>query len=115
MESKLATDDAVLEQLGQRLSAHRLARNLTQARLAREAGVSKSTVERLEAGQSSQLSSLVRVLRALELLSGIDALVPELPASPVARWRNRGRERRRASRETPERSASPTWHWDDEA
>ncbi|MFM7297038.1 MAG: helix-turn-helix domain-containing protein, partial [Planctomycetota bacterium] len=60
-------DGAVLRTLGQRLVARRLERNRTQAELAREAGVSLRTVVRLERGESSQVASLVRVLRALEL------------------------------------------------
>jgi len=61
-------ENAPLATLGHRLEQRRLARDLTQATLAREAGVSKSTIERLENGASVQLANLVRVLRALELL-----------------------------------------------
>ena len=60
------TDEAILQELGQRVARSRLNRNLTQARLADEAGVSKRTVERIEAGYSTQLSNLIRVFR-LEL------------------------------------------------
>ena len=44
------SDGAVLEELGRRLEAIRLGRNQTQAQLARQAGVSKRTIERLESG-----------------------------------------------------------------
>ena len=44
------TDEAILRLLGARLSGTRLERNLTQATLAEQAGVSKRTVERLEGG-----------------------------------------------------------------
>lgn len=54
------TDAAVLAELGDRLSRRRLQRNLTQAQLAREAGVSKRTVIRLERGESSQVTNLIR-------------------------------------------------------
>ena len=47
---KQTTDEAVLSELGGRLARVRLARNFTQAGLARQAGVSKRTVERLESG-----------------------------------------------------------------
>ena len=107
------TDRLLLEQLGDRLSAHRLNRNLTQADLAREAGISKSTVERLESGQSSQLSSLLRVLRVLDLLPGLEQLVPPLPPSPVEQWRHRRPRRQRASRKPPPRTAGEGWQWGD--
>ena len=77
------TDQQVLAELGDRLARHRLNRNLTQDQLAREAGVSKRTIVRLENGQSSQVTNLIRVLRALGLLGNLDALVPAPSASPI--------------------------------
>jgi putative transcriptional regulator len=83
------TDEAVLEQLGERLSRYRLDRNLTQAEVATEAGVHKNTVFRLEAGGSTQTKNLVRVLRALGLLDRLDAIVPEPVPSPTQATRSR--------------------------
>ena len=78
-----STDRRVLAELGDRLARQRLNRNLTQDQLAREAGVSKRTVVRLENGQSSQVTNLVRILRALSLLGNLDVLVPAPLASPI--------------------------------
>ena len=47
------TDSAVLHELGERLSRRRIDAGLTQAELAHEAGVSKRSVERIEAGEST--------------------------------------------------------------
>ena len=92
------TDEAVLRELGARLAGARLARNLTQAALAEQAGVSKRTVERLESGEvAAQLTAFLRVCRALGLVEHFDALVPEPVASPIAQLRMQGRQRRRAS------------------
>jgi transcriptional regulator with XRE-family HTH domain len=90
------TDLAVLEELGTRLSRARIDANLTQARLAEEAGVGKRTIERLEAGRGTDLRMLVRVLRALGLMEGLESLVPATPQSPMALLRHKGRERKRA-------------------
>ena len=77
------TNEAILQELGERLAGARLERNLTQAALAEEAGVAKRTVERLESGQAAtQLSGFVRVCRALGLLERLDALVPERHRKP---------------------------------
>lgn len=109
------TDAAVLAELGDRLSRRRLQRNLTQAQLAREAGVSKRTVIRLERGESSQVTNLIRVVRALGLLGNLDALVPPPPTSPLEQLRSRAKERRRASPGV-KKSAPPTkWTWGDES
>jgi putative transcriptional regulator len=91
------TDSAVLAEVGDRLAQHRLQRNLTQAQLAREAGISKRTLIRVENGDSSQLTNLIRLVRALGLLDGFDAFVPPAIPSPIEQMRSRKKERRRAS------------------
>lgn len=93
---------------------HRVGRNQTQAALAREAGVSKRTVERVEAGESAQLSSLVRLLRALGLLANLDALVPPPLPSPMEQLRRHGQERQRASKRGASEPAPATWSWGDD-
>lgn len=109
------TDAAVLAELGDRLSRLRLQRNLTQAQLAREAGVSKRTLIRLESGESSQVTNLIRVVRALGLLGNLDAFVPPPLPSPLEQLRSRAKERRRASPGV-KKSALPTkWTWGDES
>ena len=96
--TKQATDEAVLSELGGRLAQVRLERNLTQAQLAEQAGVSKRTVERLESGSvATQLSGFIRVCRVLDLVERFDLLVPEPVPSPVEQLKLRGRKRRRAS------------------
>ena len=109
------TDAAVLAELGARLSRLRLQRNLTQAQLAQEAGVSKRTVIRLESGESVQVTNLIRVIRALGLLGNLDAFVPPPLPSPVEQMRSRTKERRRAS-PAARRSGPPArWRWGDES
>lgn len=93
-----STDEAVVGELGNRLAQVRLAKNFTQAQLAAQAGVSKRTVERLEAGGvAPQLSGFIRICRALDLLERFELLVPEPVASPMAQLRLGGKQRRRAS------------------
>jgi putative transcriptional regulator len=111
-----STDDVVLGELGERLARTRLERNLSQQRLAEEAGVSKRTVERLEAGEPVKSNSLVRTLRALGQLEALDRLVPEPLPSPVERLRLQGRRRRRAgsSRSSAGQATAEPWRWGDE-
>jgi transcriptional regulator with XRE-family HTH domain len=108
------TDEAILRELGTRLAATRLARNLTQAALAREAGVSKRTVERLESGEvATRLSGLVRVCRVLDLVERLDALVPQSAPTPVEQLKLARRERKRASRRRSPTPAPRKWTWGD--
>jgi len=109
------SDTAILAELGKRLLRHRLNQNLTQQELADEAGTGVNTVYRLEQGQSTQLSNLIRILRALGLVSNIDAVVPESPSSPIEQAKRQKEERKRASQRKDEDSPSKSWKWDDES
>ena len=106
-----ATDRDVLALIGRRLTQYRLNRGLTQAALAREAGVSLATLQRMEAGHSGQTENLVRVLRALDLLSNLDAFIPEPPESPLQQVKQARRRKRRARQPAP----GGPWTWGDEA
>lgn len=111
-----ATDDAVLAELGRRLARIRLERNLSQAQLAEQAGISKRTIERLESGAvATQLSGFIRVCRVLGVLERLDTLVPEPVPSPVAQLKLRGRQRRRASTAKPAKPSVKTWQWGNES
>jgi transcriptional regulator with XRE-family HTH domain len=106
------TDAAVLQELGARLSRQRLEAGLTQAALARQAGLAKRTLERIEAGHGAEMVSLIRLLRALQLADRLDGTVPELPPSPIALLELRGKQRRRASRVRPGAGPRGTpWTW----
>ena len=108
-------DDAILEELGHRLRQRRITKGLTQAELAREAGVSKRTVERIEAGAAAQTLNLVRILRVLELLGGIDQLVPEAGPSPLDLLKRKGKARKRATSRRTATSPRDNWSWGDDA
>lgn len=111
------TDAAVLRELGSRLERRRIDANLKQADLAEQAGVSKRTVERIEAGQSTDFRLLLRILRTLKLFDGLDGLVLDLPQSPMTLLKKQGRQRKRVGhspRGTTSKSAQPTarpWKW----
>ncbi len=109
------TDQAALVELGERLARQRLQRNLTQEQLAREAGVSKRTLIRLEKGESSQVTNLIRVVRALGLLANLDAFVPPPLPSPIEQLRSRRKERRRASPGVKKSEPSTKWTWGDDS
>ena len=105
-------DEALLMELGSRLTAARLAQNLSQAALAEQAGVAKRTVERLESGAvATQLSGFLRVCRALGLLDGLEALVPEAVASPMAQLKLQGHKRKRASKVKTVKAKPKRWSW----
>lgn len=108
------SDSAVLAELGRRLARTRLERNLSQEQLAAESGVSKATIERLEAGAPVKSTSLIRVLRSLGRLDALDRLIPEPLPSPVERLRLQGRRRQRARNPRKGGGEAGPWRWADE-
>ena len=100
-------------ELGNRLAKLRLARNVTQQMLAREAGIGLRTLRRLEAGQPTSLDTFLRVIIALELGDGLLTAVPSYDIRPIERVENRGRERRRARPKAQDQQGEP-WTWGDE-
>lgn len=105
----------MLEELGARLRGVRLERNMSQADLAAEAGVGRVTLQRLEEGKSASMTTFVRVLRALDLLDGIDRWIPQQTASPIEELQQRGKQRKRAGGPRGDGdSGSKPWRWGDE-
>lgn len=109
----LLTDDAVLAELGARIAGRRVELQLTQAAVAEQAGIAKRTLERMEAGQTSQLSTLVRVLRVLGAASGLDGLIPESGPRPMDLLKQKGKLRQRASGKRAAQATGKPWQWDE--
>jgi len=107
----MTADGVVLETLGRRLARHRVAQNYTQEELASEAGISKRTLERLEAGQPSQLISLIRVLRVLGMMTLFEVAIPDATTRPVDLLKL-GKGRQRAS--TKKSQQVSDWSWGDD-
>ncbi|HQU16298.1 MAG: transcriptional regulator [Chromatiales bacterium 21-64-14] len=113
--SKLLTDDAILAEIGARVARRRLDLQLTQGGVAEQAGIAKRTVERIEAGASAQVASIIRILRVLDLLPGLDRVVPEAGPTPMDLLKRKGKVRQRASTHRHADASDPPWHWDDDA
>jgi transcriptional regulator with XRE-family HTH domain len=83
--NRTLSDEAVLAEMGSRLAQLRIGQNFTQADLATEAGVSTSTVARLESGAvAGNLSNFIRVARVLGVLERLELLLPENEIGPIA-------------------------------
>lgn len=71
------------EFLGERLKRLRLSRNLGQRTTAEKAGISEKALRNLEGGRGSTVETLLRVLKAMDYLQGIDLLAPEASVNPL--------------------------------
>ena len=112
IDYSVATSDQIERALCGRIAAIRLTRNITQQRLAEEAGVSLRTIGRLEKGLGVSLETFIRVLTALRVQTNLEALLPDPAVRPIERIDIGGAERKRAR---PVRSADepPAWSWGD--
>lgn len=116
------TDEGIVAELGRRVAVHRVARDLTQGEFAELAGVGRSTVQRIEGGESIQLTSFVKLLRALDRLDALDAVLAAEIRSPLAELERERRRRRRVRHRRGEEvrpaaaeGSISTWTWGDEA
>jgi transcriptional regulator with XRE-family HTH domain len=112
--SKTLADGAILAEIGARVARRRLEIQMTQADVAEQAGVAKRTVERIEGGASAQMSSIVRILRVLDLLPGLDRMIPEAGPRPMELLKQKGKLRQRASRFRHAARPNKPWSWDGE-
>ena len=108
----IATSDQIEAALCKRLESIRLSRNITQVKLADEAGVSTRTIRRLEKGQGVSLDTFIRVIRALSIQHNFEALLPDPSIRPIERVSKSTGIRKRAS---PAQSGKeqPKWSWGD--
>ncbi len=105
---------ALLADLGRRLEAYRISRNIKQADLAELAGIGRSTLARMEAGKGGTIDSLARVMRALGLSERLLEIVPDARVSPLDPRSETGKARKRV-RHAVQRSPDSEWTWGEEA
>ncbi len=100
----------LMKDLGARLAAYRLSRNLRQGDVASHAGVSRGVVARLEAGEGGTIDSLIRVLKAMGLEERLSTLVPDARLSPLDP-RTDSDQRQRARPPTDDNNEKEPWSW----
>jgi transcriptional regulator with XRE-family HTH domain len=111
-EFQLAAPGQVVAAIGASLAAVRLSRNVTQAALADEAGISVSTLKRLEHGDNPTLDSLVRVMIALKLVDNLALLVPDASVRPLELAASKPPRRQRARKSNPVKpTTGMPWTW----
>ena len=111
IDYQVATSELIESEFGARLEQWRLLKNISQARLAEEAGVSRRTITRVENGDGISVDTLIRVMQALGLAERLATLLPHPDVLPGDRGRRRGlvRMRARGSSAPPDES----WSWNE--
>ncbi len=91
------SDKELAETIGKFIQHHRLKKNRSQSEVATDAGISRSTLSLLERGEKVTLSTLLQVLRTLELLHIMEAFEVKTEISPIEYANLKLKSRKKAS------------------
>ncbi|MFT6101473.1 MAG: transcriptional regulator with XRE-family HTH domain [Arenicella sp.] len=118
---KTASSQQSIQALGHQLEQMRLSENLSQSAVASEAGVSRRTITRMEAGETVSLDTFIRVLKVYDIADRLATLFPTHSVRPIERVKLGGKQRKRASsvnrsiKSSAVASDQEPWSWDDNA
>lgn len=104
------SDTALVSTLGAFIKHNRLEQNKTQAQLAEEAGINRTTLSLFENGESSNLLTFIQLLRALKLLYTLQQFEVKKQYSPIQLAKLEKSQRIRASRSN-KRKTKPKPNW----
>lgn len=112
MDYDMASIGQIHNDLGRRLNAYRISREIKHQALAREAGVSRATLTRFLNGQGGSFDTFLRILRALDLVQGLPAIIPDAEASPLAKLkRSKSTKMRKRVRSNKADVGPVSWTW----
>lgn len=106
--------DAIANEIGRRLNAYRISKELTVQELSEEMGVSKAATSRLLNGDNTTVSTFLRALVALNISDNLDLLVPDVSESPIAKLQRGKPPGRRERVRHPQKPEPKPWSWGDE-
>ena len=111
-----ASPQLSIQEIGRQLEQLRLSKNLSQSVTASEAGVSRRTITRMEAGETVSLDTFVRVLKVYGVADRLAALFPLNNVRPIERAKLGGKQRKRASsiKKTTKKPNDKAWSWGDD-
>ena len=90
------TDAAIMQTIGRFVKQKRLQLNKSQSQLATEAGLNPYTISQIENGGSVTLSTLIQLLRALDVLYVLDNFKIKEEISPIQYAKIQKNKRQRA-------------------
>lgn len=103
------SDNAILEELTQRVRQRRLNLNLTQEQVANKSGLHKQTIKNFESGKNASLLTLIQILRVFSDLEALDKFLPDSGVSPIQLLKLKGKERERASGTALDKESESEW------
>lgn len=68
---------SILQEVGKRIKQYRISLNITQQQMAQQCGLSVATLSRVENGDDTKWSVIIRILKTMKLVENLDVLIPE--------------------------------------
>jgi transcriptional regulator with XRE-family HTH domain len=108
-----ASDTALIRTLGAFIKHHRVQQNKSQAQLAKEAGIVRSTLSLFENGENTSLMVFIQLLRALKLLHLLQQFEIEEELSPLqlAKLEYSPKKTRARRKNTESKNPEPKSDW----
>lgn len=91
------SDDSIARKIGAFVRYYRMRQNKTQGTLAKDAGISRSTLSLLERGATVTVATLIQVLRVLDQLQVLDKFTIVEQPSPLVLARAEQKKRQRVT------------------
>jgi DNA-binding XRE family transcriptional regulator len=105
------SDLALLELLGKFIQQTRLQQNKTQQQVATAAGINRSTIVKIEKGESGTMLSFLQILRALGQLQLLEHFEIKQQISPLQLAKLEQQKRQRASNKKNSPIKKPKSDW----
>lgn len=105
------SDAAIVTQIGSFVKKNRLQQNITQSKLAEMAGLNRWTISQLENGESVNLTSLIQILRALDVLYVLNQFEVMDEISPLEYAKLKKKEKERARNKNSKKTDQEDLGW----
>ena len=105
------SDVTIVENLGKFIKHIRIQQNITQVQLAKMAGLNRWTIGQIENGESITLTSLIQILRALDVLYVLDdfEIIDEIDPIEYAKLQEKKRKRARTKQVDNKKNKDLGW------
>ena len=103
------SDKVLAKHIGAFVRHHRMEQDKTQAILASEASISRSTLSLLERGETVTLATVIQVLRVLDQLQVMGAFNVQESISPLVLAKQQKEKRKRASGKKEDKTNNSDW------
>jgi len=107
----LLSDKAIMKNIGLFIQQTRIKQNLTQAEVAVQAAISRSTLSLVERGDNISLVNLIKILRTLDALYVLQTFEVREELSPLQLAKGEKQKRQRASKQKSEKPDDTDLGW----